>query len=227
MEVVMRLRTFHRWHALAMSVIVITSASSGLLHTWMAHHQSPPPPARPAGVVDLAAVTYAPALLPGPAAGVSLRAIAGVPWWQVIPAGPGPVRWFEAQTGVEDSTADARYASEIARRALGVEVVRQTGYLTAYDAEYIAIFRILPVYKFTSDDGNGTRVYVSTMTGSVTRLTDDAKQVEALSFSLLHKWMFISNRNVRDWALMVAMSSIIALAVSGLVLFWRTRRAPR
>ena len=45
----MRLRTFHRWHALAMSVVVILSAGSGLLHTWMARHQSSPPPARPTG----------------------------------------------------------------------------------------------------------------------------------------------------------------------------------
>ena len=220
----MRLRTFHRWHALAMSVVVIMSASSGLLHTWMARHQSPPQPARPTGSVDLTSVTFAPALLPGPAAGVSLRSIGGVTWWQVTPAMSGPVRWFDARTGVEDFTADARYAAEIAGRSLGAEAVRQISYLTAYDAEYIAIFRILPVYLFTSDDGLGTRVYVSTLTGSVTRLTDDAKQVEATAFSLLHKWMFIRNRNVRDWALMVAMGSLIALAVSGLVLFWRTRR---
>ena len=220
----MRLRTFHRWHALAMSVVVIMSASSGLLHTWMAHRQSPPPPARPAGVVDLTTVTFSPAMLPGPAAGVSLRSIGGVTWWQVTPAPSGTVRWFDASTGVEDPTADARYAAEIAGRSLAVEAVRQISYLTAYDAEYISIFRILPVYLFTSDDGPGTRVYVSTLTGSVTRLTDDAKQVEATTFSLLHKWMFIRDRNARDWALMVAMGSLIALAVSGLVLFWRTRR---
>lgn len=223
----MRLRTFHRWHALAMSVVVILSAGSGLLHTWMARHQLPPPPARPVGAVDLTTVTFAPALLPMPAAGVSLRSIGGVTWWQVTPAPSGPVRWFDASTGVEDPTADARYAAEIACRSLGVEAVRQINYLTAYDAEYIAIFCILPVYLFTSDDGFGTRVYVSTLTGSVTRMTDDAKQVEATAFSILHKWMFIRNRNIRDWALMVAMGSLIALAVSGLVLFWRTRRTAK
>jgi hypothetical protein len=231
LEVLMRLRSFHRWHALAMSLVVIGSASSGLIHTWMARTQAPPPPARPAGEVELSVVTVPPSALPGPAAGVSLRSIDHKPWYQVIPAGGGPLRWFDAATGVEDAAADARYASEIAARALGGVAVQQTGYLTAFDSEYIAIFRILPVYRFEADGGplqaSGTRVYVSTMTGSVTRLTDDAKQAEANLFTYVHKWGFIRNRAVRDWALMLAMGSLIALAGSGLVLFWRTRRTAR
>ena len=83
---------------------------------------------------------------------------------------------------------------------------------------------MLPVYRFDADDERGTRVYVSTLTGSVTRATDDAKQREATIFTVFHKWMFIKNREVRDWALMTAMAGLIALAVSGLVLFWQTRR---
>lgn len=223
----MHLRRFHRWHALVMSVVVLMSACSGLIHTWMAHNQPPPPPARPAGEVDLASVTVPPSALPGPAAGVSLRSIGGQPWWQLMPAGGGPLRWFDARSGTEDTAADARYAAEIAGRALGGATVRQTAYLTAYDAEYITIFRILPVYRFDADDGRGTRVYVSTMTGSVTRHTDDARQFEAQTFSLLHKWMFIPNRTVRDWALMTAMAGLVVLAGSGLLLFWRTRRTAR
>ena len=222
----MQLRRFHRWHALVMSIVVLTSAGSGLIHTWMSRSQPPPPPARPAGVVDLAAVTVPPSALPGPAVGISLRTIGGQPWWQLMPEGGGPVRWFDARNGAEDEAADARYAAEIAGRFLPGAGVRQTAYLTAYDAEYIAIFRILPVYRFDADDGRGTRVYVSTMTGSVTRHTDDGRQFEAQVFSLLHKWMFIPNRTVRDWALMVAMAGLVVLAGSGLLLFWRTRRRP-
>lgn len=221
----MRLRTFHRWHALIMSVVVITSASSGLIHTWMARTQAPPPPARPAGVIDPSTVTVLPSALPGPAAGINLRTIGDQPWWQVVPEGSAPLRWFDARSGIEDSTADARYAADIASRSLGGASVRQTAYLTSFDREYLTIFRILPVYRFAAEDGRGTRVYVSTLTGSVTRVTDDAKEVEATTFTLLHKWMFIRNRAVRDWALMLAMTSIIAVAVIGVVLFWRTRRS--
>ena len=110
---------------------------------------------------------------------------------------------------------------------MGTATVTQDAYLTRFDGEYFAIFRILPVYRFSADDAAGTRVYVSTMTGSVTRLNDDRRQLEGTIFVMLHKWMFITNHAVRDWALMVAMGSLIALAVSGLVLFWRTRRTAR
>ena len=220
----MRLRTFHRWHALVMSLVVMSSAGSGLVHTWMARTQAPPPPARPVGAVDLSAVTTLPGALPGPAVGVNLRMIGGQPWWQVVPEGAAPLRWIDARTGAEDATADQRYAAEIAARSLGGKTVRQTAYLTAFDAEYVNIFRVLPVYRFDADDERGTRVYVSTLTGSVTRATDDAKQREATIFTVFHKWMFIKNREVRDWALMTAMAGLIALALSGLVLFWQTRR---
>ena len=123
-----------------------------------------------------------------------------------------------------DDQADARYAAEIASAAAGGQAVQQTNYLTVFDQEYITIFRILPVYRFEVADGQGTRLYVSTMTGSVTRATNDEKQREAWIFTYLHKWNFIANRTIRDWAFMLAMSAIMALAVSGIVLFWMTRK---
>ena len=221
------LRRWHRWHALATSVIVIASAGSGLLHTLMARTQPPPPATRPAAAVDLAAATVPPsavaAAAPGPVVSASLRAIGGEPWWQLVtPAATAPV-YVHAGDGRTDPEADARYAAEIAGRFLGGATVARSAYLTRFDDEYIAIFRVLPVHRFDADDGRGTRVYVSTMTGSVTRHTDDVRQFEANTFGLLHKWTFIPDRTVRDIALMVAMAGIIALALSGLVLFWRTR----
>ena len=60
MSATLRLRRFHRWHALVMSAIVITSAGSGLIHTWMARSQSPPPATRPGAPVDLAKATISP-----------------------------------------------------------------------------------------------------------------------------------------------------------------------
>ncbi len=225
MAFVQRLRRWHRWHAIAMSGIVLLSAGSGLVHTWMARTQPPPPPARPAGVVDLAGVAVAPRDLPVPAAtSLTLRTLEGRPWWQVATAA-GP-RWFDAASGAEDPAADERYAAQVASASLGGAAVRQSGYLTAYDREYIAIFRILPVYRFAADDERGTRVYVSTVTGSVTRQTDDRRQFEADLFSYAHKWMFIPNRTLRDWALMTAMGLIILLAAGGLVLAWLTGRRP-
>lgn len=229
--IAMQLRRFHRWHALAMSVIVITSAGSGLIHTWMSTHQAPPPATRPVEAVNLAGATLPPAQLPahlpvdaGQPVSASLRSLDGRPCWQVICSGRSAPLWLDAVTGQPDPGADERYAAGIAARAAGGHGVRQTAYLESYDSEYIAIFRLLPVYRFEVDDHYGTRLYVSTMTGSIARATDDRKQFEANVFSLFHKWTFIPWKGVRDWALIVAMASLILLATVGLVLFWTTRR---
>lgn len=37
MAITGRLRRFHRWHGLAMSLIVLGAAGSGLLHVLMSH----------------------------------------------------------------------------------------------------------------------------------------------------------------------------------------------
>jgi len=220
------LRTFHRWHAVAMSTVVLMAAMSGLVHTWMAHNQPPPPATRPAGAVDLAKAVVPPSALPGPAAGVTLRSIAGQPWWQVLPVDGGAPRWVDATTGREDDGADARYAAEVAEQYFG-KPVRQTAYLTSYTQEYLPIFRLLPVYRFDVDDAVHTRLYVSTLTGSVARHTDDPKQFEASIFVTFHKWGFISDRHLRDLALMTAMAGLVVLALSGLALAILTRRRSR
>jgi hypothetical protein len=85
----------------------------------------------------------------------------------------------------------------IASSFLGGASVRQTDCLTDFNQEYVNIFRILPVFRFDVHDGVGTRVYVSTTTGTVTRHTDDEKQFEANVF-LLHKFGFIHDRTIRD-----------------------------
>ena len=224
-------RRLHRWHGLVVSVIVLASAGSGLIHTWMSRTQSPPPAARPGVGLSASAAVLAPATvalsLPATAGAVlsmDLRPLGGEPWYRISAQGQRAPLWISAVDGRPDPGADARYAARIASAHLGGATVRQSGFLTAYDDEYIAIFRILPVYRFHADDSKGTRVYVSTMTGSVTRLTDDRKQWEANVFSLFHKWTFLTSKDARDWGLMIAMAAIIALALSGIGLFWATRK---
>ncbi len=226
----LRLRRWHRWHALAMSLIVLMAAGSGLLHTWMGMTQLPPPPPVPESPLDLAAVRIAPAELPAlvgsPIQSASLRRIAGGPWWQVALAAGG-MAYVDAISGHSATDADQRYAGEIASRHAGGAPVRHVRHLAAFDREYGPIFRVLPVHRFDLDDAHGTRVYVSTRTGTVTRLTDDRRQREADLFSLLHKWSFIAHKPTRDAALLIAMGGIILLALSGLILFLITRRGSR
>jgi uncharacterized iron-regulated membrane protein len=224
------IRSLHRWFGLFFSLIVLTSALSGVLHTIMANKQPPPPPVHPSGngIVAADIQTDAGQALEklgndfGRVGAINLRMIGGAPWYQIY--GPKPVpAYVSAVDGRVDPAMDATYAAQIARSFLGAAEVRQTDYLTAFNHEYVNIFRILPVFRFDADDGKGTRVYVSTTTGTVTRHTDNKKQFEANVFFLFHKFGFIPNKAVRDAAIVSAMAGITIVALGGVVLFFMTR----
>ncbi|WP_165074824.1 PepSY domain-containing protein [Paludisphaera rhizosphaerae] len=225
-------RRAHRWLGLFFSVTVFMSAASGVLHTVMSRTQSAPPPVRPTGSgldASKAVVTLATAVASLPQPGVveaaNLRQINGEPWYQIYVRGVPEATYVNAATGRLDSERDEAYASQIASEFLGGGSPSpvKTNYLTRFDSEYVNIFRVLPVYRFDLADGKGTRVYVSTTTGSVTRHTDDSKQFEASIFSNLHKWMFVPNKDARDFLMVAVTSGIILVSVLGVVLFFMTR----
>ena len=227
------LRRLHRWIGLACALTVLAASGSGILHVVMTWTQTPPPRPQPDTAIDTAALRIAPAealALPGPATGpvrsISLRLIGGQPWYQVLAGDSAVPRYLRAVDGHEDAAQDNRYAAEIATRYLGGQRVQWTRRLDAYDDEYIPIFRLLPVHRLDAADGEDTlhtRVYVSTLTGSVARHTDDSRQREANIFSLFHKYAFITAKPWRD-GLLVAFTSLAFLtSLAGLVLFVVTR----
>jgi len=226
------LRKFHRWIGLVFSVSALMASASGVIHNIMTWTQSPPPPTLPSGPkldpatvkIPLAdAVRAVPAAANGVKA-VNLRVISGEPWYVVWPHSAKAPAYVSAVTGQIDPPRDEIFAAEIAARFLGGKAARKTDYLTAFNDEYINIFRILPVYRFDADDGRGTRVYVSTMTESVTRHTDDHRQREASIFSNLHKLQFIKSKPLRDGVLTFMTFGIFCVALAGIVLFFMTRR---
>ncbi len=225
-----QVRKVHRMLGLIFSVSLLMSAGSGVLHNVMSRTQAPPPKAQPSGKIDPSQIkvsvadAYAKLSLQGESFdAVSIRSIGGLPWYQFMIRSKEKTYYVNALTGESDDTADEKYAAEIASNHLGGAAVRKTDFLTAYNTEYINIFRILPVYRFDADDGKGTRLYVSTMTGSVTRDTNDHKQFEASVFSNVHKLMFIKDKDLRDLVLTFFTAGTFAVAVLGLVLFFLTQ----
>ncbi|MEY4569397.1 MAG: hypothetical protein RLZZ398_836 [Verrucomicrobiota bacterium] len=223
------IRKAHRWLGLIFSLTLLLSSGSGVIHTLMMRSQAPPPAARPATqLLDSSAIRLSVgeslARVPGNAAAsaINLRMIAGQPHYQIF-AATGIPCYVNAVTGACDPSMDEAYGAEIASGFLGGQAVRKADYLTAFNREYIGIFRILPVYRFDAADSRGTRVYVSTVTGSVTRLTDDGKQLEADIFTLFHKFGFIRNKDLRDWSLMLVTGATFAVSALGVVLFFLTR----
>ncbi len=225
-----KVRKVHRILGLIFSVSLLMSAGSGVLHNVMSRTQAPPPKAQPSGKIDPAQIkvsvadAYAKLSLQGESFdAVSIRSIGGLPWYQFMLRSKEQTYYVNALTGDLDEAADEKYATEIASNHLGGATVRKTDLLTAYNTEYINIFRILPVYRFDADDGKGTRLYVSTMTGSVTRDTNDHKQFEASVFSNVHKLMFIKDKDLRDLVLTFFTAGTFAVALLGLVLFFMTQ----
>ncbi len=227
-------RALHRWLALIFSLSALVSSSSGVLHILMTWTQSPPPTPRPlvaSWQPDQLRITAARALAALPAPSTPLRSISicdigGTPWYRIQCETDDAPFYVNATTGVADPRQDEAYAAQIASRFLGGAPVRLVARLTAFDREYISIFRLLPVYRFDADDGKGTRVYVSTQTGSVARHTDNHRQFEANIFSNLHKLSFITHKKLRDSILAALTAGVFVTSLTGIVLFVATR-SPR
>ncbi len=222
------LRRLHRWTGLACALGLLMASSSGILHVVMTWTQAAPPATHPTETINAADLQVSPAealerLGGEPVSSVSLRMIGGEPWWQVLHASSMVPAYISARDGREETDQDAAYAAEIASRQLGGVPVRWTRRLDAYDREYIPIFRLLPVHRIDVDDGKGTRLYVSTLTGSVARHTDNRRQFEANLFSLLHKYQFIPVKAWRDGLLVTVTATMFATALGGIILFFATR----
>jgi hypothetical protein len=179
------IRKLHRWLGLAFSLSVLLASGSGVIHNVMTRTQAPPPSARPSGGgmdVNAIKLTVAEAVAklsePNPEVqAVNLRGIGGQPWYQIYTKASRGPQYVSAVDGKADPAQDEAYAAEIAKNFLAGAEVKKTDFLTAFNTEYLNIFRILPVHRFDTGDALETRVYVSTTTGSVTRHTDKPASV--------------------------------------------------
>lgn len=226
------IRKAHRWLGLTFSLTILMSAGSGVIHNVMTRTQAPPPSARPSGHgLDVSqiklSVSDAAKKLPDAAQGiaaVNVRSIGGQPWYQIYTKTNRAAQYVSALDGRVDPAQDEAYAAEIATTFLGGATVRKTEFLTAFNSEYINIFRLLPVYRFDIEDALHTRVYVSTTTGSVTRHTDDQRQWEANVFTNFHKLGFIPNKDLRDLVLTLLTAATCVVSLLGVALFFMTGR---
>lgn len=224
------IRKLHRWLGLLFSISVLMASGSGVIHNVMTRTQAPPPQAKPSGGgMDVKAiqVTVAEAVAKlgenAEVQAVNLRGIGGQPWYQIyIKDAKGP-QYVSAIDGRVDPAQDELYAAEIARNFLAGAEVKKTDFLTAFNMEYLNIFRILPVHRFDAGDALETRVYVSTTTGSVTRHTDKERQFEATIFTMFHKLGFIRDKDMRDLVLTVLTLGTFLVALLGIWLFFATR----
>lgn len=237
------IRKAHRWLGLVFSLTVLTSSGSGLLHTVMTRTQSALPlrggieissgsgvifrfpPSLDASVIRIPVAEAIQHLPSGDyPTSVHIRMIGGKPWYQIFTHTNAIPLYVSAVDGQVDPAQDEAFAHEIVKASYFSKKFSKTNYLQQFDNEYLNIFRILPVYRFDVNDDLGTRVYVSTTTGTITRHTDNRRQFEATAFTNLHKFGFIPNKNVRDWTLGILTGGAFLVSLLGIVLFFLTGR---
>ena len=223
-------RNIHRWIGIAVALYVVMATISGSIHIIMTNFYSPPPPVMPQGLINLekASLPLADIVKKIPAGeqvkGINIRTIDNNLWYQVITADGNPY-YINAANGSLDKNMDESYAKQIAASYLKKEEgLTKTDYLTAFNSEYLNIFRALPVYRFDAENTNGERVYVSTVTGSVTLYLNTPRAFGQKSFSYLHKLSFIPNKLVRDMLMAVLVASVLITTLIGVGIFFTRKR---
>ncbi|MDA5193448.1 hypothetical protein [Govanella unica] len=225
-------RRIHRLLGLVFGLYLLAAALSGLSHNLMSAFFMPPPPARSSAAFDLASITLSPrdsvarlqGVDPASVEGVNLRIIDSKPWYQLFIRGQATPSYVRATDGLTDPHADAHHAAEIARTIFPGQTARLTARLDAYDDEYITIYRLLPVYRFDVADGKGSRVYISTVTGSAAFATTDGRQAISNFFSTVHKFNFIANKTLKLSLLTFFAGGAILTVLWGLLMWLAQRR---
>ncbi|QNM98324.1 PepSY domain-containing protein [Chitinimonas koreensis] len=231
------LPALYRWHrriGLCAAVAVLVWACSGLSHPIMTRlfpsavaMQPPASDAAPGGLPLAEAMARA-----GIAELTGARLIGWQdrPYWQVRRPGEHEWRYVDAADGRLVADGDARYAEMLARHYSGEQAaaVRRATLVTAFDGDYAAINRLLPVWRIEFERPDGLRVYVETAPARLAALMDDRKAVFQALFGLLHRWEWLDGAPLLRRLLMsVLLLSAAGAAGLGLVLAWRRPRGGR
>lgn len=220
-------RKLHRLLGITVALYVLMASSSGMIHILMTNFFSAPPPVVPQGVMQLQQASLPLSVLvtrlPNPTflvKAVNIRTIQGELWYQFIQEGQERPVYVHAKSGKVNNGMDEIYAKQIAVEYLRTQkLVQNSAYVTAFTDEYLNIFRVLPVYRFEVTGKKAERVYVSTVTGSVTLYLNTMRALGQHSFSYLHKLAFIPHKALRDILQAMLVIGIILTTCIGVGIF--------
>ncbi|MGF6693933.1 hypothetical protein M2318_004017 [Metapseudomonas resinovorans] len=226
-----RLRRVHGWVGLGIALASLSFASSGAWHLLHKVGAEPLPPAfGPRYPVQaLGAAPAADWLLPGEVAmKLALVSLDGRPVWRLNSL--FEVRFLSLDGQPLGDDAAQRYAAQrLAHYAAQMGLGQPTGVQvqTRFDHDYGFVFKRLPVLKASYADAHHTSLYVDPLDGALASRVQDADRAEGAVFAYLHKWDYLSalGKPVKDGALTALAAIHVLLALLGLWLFGRGRRA--
>lgn len=208
---------------------------SGLSHPIMSRLQ--PQPAAftaPSTPLHLAA-----AMVPGQAlacAGLSqfqrlnIINIDDVAMYRVAVNADTPARYFSAKDCRELPAGDEHYARQLASHYTGqpVSEIVSARFITQFDDEYMAVNRLLPVWRVEFSGPGHLRAYIDTDQARLATLIDDTREAMGNIFRWGHNWSFLENApRLQLFVMAVILGTALFSAVSGLTLYVRRRRHSR
>lgn len=164
------------------------------------------------------------------AALVKVVASAGQPLLQVTTDANQPRRYFDLSSSTELPGQDLQQALFLARHYLATDAAISSAELvTEFSDDYPWVNRLLPVWKINFATADHLNVYIHTETGSVASVSNTFKRIVQTGFSWLHTWNWMPQQ--AEWLRVVIVaaliSSLLALAFSGLVMLLKIRRKTR
>lgn len=231
--------TIFHWHLRLAWVAALAACLwglSGILHPVLVWTMPQPAERRPPpAVLDLAGVPPPATALSAaglePVAELRASGALGRPHYAVRLEDSAVRRWFDAATGAELADGDRLRAEALARHFSGERdaPVRLVEPVAAFDDDYPAVNRLLPVWRVAFDRPDGLTAYVDTGGDRLATLTDDRKRVLQALFRTVHTMSFLRGWSEAGRTLVVALlvGSVLAMAVLGVGLLVLLRRRKR
>lgn len=219
----------HRWLGLLACIAVLAFASSGLLHPILSRTQ-PQPAQRQAPTPQFSAI---PVSLQSALRSAAIDRFIAATAVQLEDGAAYRVqvddhlsRYFAAIDGSAIADGERRHAEALARHFSGdrAAAIVETTELRVFDADYLPVNRLLPVWRVRLDRADGLAVYVDTRGNRLATQVDDRKRVLQSTFRNLHDFAFLDGYpRLRVAVMLVLLGAAFATAVAGIAVFLRLR----
>lgn len=214
---------WHRWLGVLACAAVLIFASSGLLHPLLSRTQPQPAQFQPPALATVAATPLAAVLQQNGIAvftDARLVAIGGQPAYRIATEA-GAVHYFDAADGTPLGDGERRHAEALARHFSGdkASTAARIELVTAFDDDYLANNRLLPVWRVRFERADGLTAYVDTAGQRLATLVDARKRPLQSAFRLLHNFGFLDALPALKFPVMlVLLFAAFSTALAGVVM---------
>lgn len=131
--------------------------------------------------------------------------------------------YYSASTGNKVDVSDKQLAINVASQQLGIDQskVRDTQLVKRFGTYYDFRNKRLPVWQIDFDSTQGDKVFIDPATGILVDSLINKDRYESYSFSLAHKWNFLTpfmGRFWRDVLVVIILSLILVVSLLGLMM---------